>query len=172
MFFCVSFHEVSNIITADTDVFKDQAHFTEFLFDMVRYMNIHFYTPKQTLILHLAQNSLQALNLDRIQGSPHFGGNESLQFLVGSLYLVPFTLLHLHDMVAFAANILVVGSGFFQQFYHRFLVFLVNFFSLIKGAIVTMPETAVKLINRLCWGIKSIDGKSSATNMFPCIVFS
>ena len=137
---------------------------------MVRYMNIHFHTPKQTLILHLAQNSIRAHNVDRIQGSPHFRGNESLQFLVGSLNLAPFKLLHLHDTVVFAANILVVGSGFFQQFYHRFLVFLINFFSLIKGTIVTVPETAVKLIDRLCLGIKSIDGKSSATNMFPCIV--
>ena len=134
-------------------------------------MNIHFHTPKQTLILHLAQNSIRAHNVDCIQGSPHFRGNESLQFLVGSLNLAPFKLLHLHDTVAFAANILVVGSGFFQQFYHRFLVFLINFFSLIKGTIVTVPETAVKLIDSLCLGIKSIDGSLLPPICFP-VLFS
>ena len=59
MLFCVRFHEVSNIIAADVGGFEDGAYFTEFL-------------------SHLAQNSLRAHNLDGIQGSSYFGGDESL----------------------------------------------------------------------------------------------
>ena len=78
MLFCVRFHEVSNIIAADVGVFEDGAYFTEFLFQMLRHTNIHFHAPKQTVLSHLAQNSLRAHNLDGIQGSSYFGGNESL----------------------------------------------------------------------------------------------
>ena len=60
-----------------------------------------------------------------------------------------------------------VGSGFFQQFYHRFLV---NFFSSVKNTVVTVPETAMKLIDHLCLGVKSVVGKSSATSMLLRVV--
>ena len=45
---------------------------------MIRYTNIHFHAPKQTLISHLAQYSLRAHNLHCTQGSEDFRGNESL----------------------------------------------------------------------------------------------
>ena len=39
MLFCVAFHEVSNISTADFGVLEDGVHFTELLFEMIWYMN-------------------------------------------------------------------------------------------------------------------------------------
>ena len=73
----VRFHEVSNIIATDFRVLKDRAHLAEFLFQVVRYTNIHFHAPKQTLISHLAQ-SRGNHNLDFVEGSPYFGGDETL----------------------------------------------------------------------------------------------
>ena len=78
MLFCVAFHEVSNISVADFGVLEDGAHFTELLFEMIWYMNIHFHTPKQTLMSHLTQYSLQAHNLDCILGSADFRGDKTL----------------------------------------------------------------------------------------------
>ena len=43
----VRFHEVSNIIATDFRVLKDRAHLAEFLFQVIRYTNIHFHAPEQ-----------------------------------------------------------------------------------------------------------------------------
>ena len=78
MLFCVAFREVSNIVVADFCVLEDGAHFTEFLFQMIWYTNIHFHSPKQTLMSHLAQYSFRAHNLHCIQGSADFLGDKTL----------------------------------------------------------------------------------------------
>ena len=74
----VRFHEVSNIIATDSRVLKDRAHLAEFLFLVIRYTNIHFHAPKQTLISHLAQYPRRTHDLDFVEGSPYFGGDETL----------------------------------------------------------------------------------------------
>ena len=74
----VRFHEVSNIIATDFCVLKDRTHLAEFLFQVIRYTNIHFHAPKQTLISHLAQYPRGTHNLDLIEQSLYFGCDETL----------------------------------------------------------------------------------------------
>ena len=74
----VHFHEVSNIIASDFRVLKDRAHFAKLLFQMLWNTNIHFHAAKQMLISYLTQYPLGTHNLDLIQQSSYFGGDEML----------------------------------------------------------------------------------------------
>ena len=74
----VRFHKFSNIIATDFLLLKDRAHLAEFLFQVIRYTNIYFHAPKQTLILNFAQYPRGTHNLDLIEQSLYFGCDETL----------------------------------------------------------------------------------------------
>ena len=74
----VRFHKLSNIVAADVSVLKDWAHLAELVFQMLGDTNVHFHAPKQTLISHLAQNSLRAHDINFVESSSDFCGDKSL----------------------------------------------------------------------------------------------
>ena len=78
MLLSVCFHKLPNIVAADVSVLKDWAHLAEFLFKVICHANVHFHTPKQTLISHLAQNSLRVHDVNFVEGSSDFRGDKSL----------------------------------------------------------------------------------------------
>ena len=63
-----------------------------------------------------------------------------------------------------------VVSSFFQQFRHRFVSFLVNFFSAVESAVMAVPITPPKLVHSLRLNIETVDRKFTIPNALPCIV--